>query len=228
MDAQPGNEQPTIDRYIAFDIETSGAYLPFSRNHAGANAILAIGVCVIDVPAQNPTDYHVQHSEYIVLKIPPSSEFEMDCWNEFWNKDGAKCLEKLRAHSSPKTNSRAAQWVWGTLHRWQAFEGKVYLCSDNPAFDLAWIDWLVCSELHNVRPVSQYKVTATNKGDRPMYSVPLDLGSAGKAILRARGYPDPGRKRWEISKTIDTPHDHLPHNDARNMLETYLHILYSS
>lgn len=229
-------EQLGVERYIAFDIETSGAFLPYARIAAYPNSILSIGVCVIDVPLADPTQYHVQHEEYIVLHIPDDSQFEPECWTGFWSKPsprgGADCLKVLRAHedaNQAKTDKEAATWVWNTLLKWQAFDGKVRLCSDNPAFDLSWLDYLTGSQLNGIRPISQYKVTADNDGSRPRYSMPLDISSAGEAILYARGYPKPlWKKRWEISNTIQTPHDHLPHHDARNMLETYLKILYSS
>lgn len=210
-------EKPT-DRFICFDVETTGAFLPGFK--VSNNQLLAIGYCVIDLKRTAPISYKIVHTDLCVLHVPGPDRFEKRCWDEFWTKDGAPALEKLRKHPNPLQEAEAAIWIRDALRVWQNFEGQVHMCSDNPAFDFAWIDNLV-SRYIAIPPVSQYSVVKKN-----CYTRPLDIKSAALAALELKGYDSPWRQWNVVSKTFDVAHDHSPQNDAQNILETHIKIMY--
>lgn len=209
-----------IVRHVGLDIEVNGRNLPGSVVKPN-NQILSIGVCVYDVEidAVKGNNLKLVAEEGCILKLPAMDQWEERCVKEFWSGMGKEELERIKAGQATALDERgAAEWVVAILKKYTLLVGRTVLCSDNPAFDFAWIENLVWRFLHYA-PVAQYSVVVDGK-----YSAPLCLRSASQGILSARGRHVSGW--WKLDKFLNVKHDHNPMHDAHSMLLRYLLLRY--
>lgn len=192
---------------FAVDIEGSGASL-------SKNGIVAIGWCVGDLKG------NVLEKRRVSVKLQ-NRIFEPRCQEQYWSKpeQAAQLVVFQREGIDPYEAIRLF------MAAVDSYEDKyeVVMLSDNPAYDIAWLDsyidtFLGRNPLLYFRDQVSYRGIKEPKGwamlrkikanPNGKWSFDMDKYTAGKEMLK---------------KT--TPHDHWPENDAESIYRQTLLLL---
>lgn len=189
---------------MAIDIETGGQLI-------GSAPIVAIGWCLGGV------DGRVVLKGRVSLQYEPYHQFEKRCLEEYWYAKATQKaqLEAFRAEAVP-----IKQGLNHFLSQIRAAEGryeKLYLVSDNPSFDFAFLNHYLAHFL-GMMPLS-YKVT-----DGQYRGQLGDEWYVVRKLTRNRFAVLPSTvQQVETRVSENVAHDHWPDNDAHHIyLKTVL------
>lgn len=187
---------------LAVDIETSGPYLT-------KNALLSVGCSVQDSNGK-------EHESFLVnIKPPEGRIFDPECKKQFWDRH-PQAMEAVQ---------KDAQEPHLAVAKLKSFLDKVnssykdcVIVSDNPSFDIAWIDQYL-SEYGNSKPM-RYGVDGT-------YRMVWDTSSVQKfwMCIKTTSNPNfyfpPRKHREKLGLKVDFEHNHTALNDARTIAGYY-------
>ncbi len=192
---------------LAIDIETSGSSL---RD----NGILSIGASLQNLAREELEQFVVN------IALVDGRIFEESCKKDFWDKN-PKALEFV---SQNAINPREAMGQFRDfVDRIQVQYPNLTVISDNPSFDIAWIDNYLTTYADR-KPLRYSSVD--NK-----YTMIWDSASVQKTWCSIKTHEasvftpsKDHRKALQLELTV--PKDHNPLNDARNIAGFYIQTLH--
>ena len=191
----------TTSYVLAIDVETSGC-------HFKDNALLSIGCSL-----QN-TDTNKEISNlFVALKVPINKHFSEDS-KGFWiqNSDIKHLIEK-QAIDPKYAMIKFVEYIKDIDNNYL----NLTIISDNPSFDIAWIDLYLCQ--YTERKPLRYS-SANNE-----YRMIWDSSSIQKIWLCIKEkhlnlYKPPRNHLTKLG--LETTHTHHPLNDAKIMANRYI------
>lgn len=117
---------------LAVDIESMGAQL--------GSHVVAVGFCLGD------TNGNVIESRSFYIKPPPAANFEPRCKTEFWDKHPGLFDSFLKKATDANEAYREIGQFLSGLEKYD----RVTILSDNPAFDLAHLDFALNKYLDRI------------------------------------------------------------------------------
>lgn len=182
-------QQKKLPLSVAFDIESKGA----SLDHPVPQIGVAYGTCLADIKTAS---FCFDYSDY---------PFEKRCLDEFWvnHQDIYKRIEKEAIY-------RDEQWkkFGAFIDELEVLSNNVEIVSDNPAFDIARIDYN--TDLHGVRN----RFYEMSDGSKQRSSIPLRYTRDGKyrpvkdPSERIKGLPKAVQAEIQaaVKKAVKNPH----------------------
>ena len=194
------------------DIEGSGASI-------SKHGIVSIGWCVGDLKG------NVFEKRRVSLKLQ-NRVFEERCLTEYWSKPEQKHQLEVFQREAVEPYDGIAAFMKAV----DSYEDKydVVILSDNPAYDVAWLDSYIDTYLGR-NPLLYKKDQRTYRGIAEpkgwVFSRQLKNASAGAKGSKIFVF-DAG-KYLQGLETLKTtcPHDHWPENDAENIYRRTLLML---
>jgi len=186
-----------------FDIEASHRFV-------GPGRLLSVALVMCQVDSTGRVPPRQLRQLQVNIAWPKGVVWD-DATRAFWDKQPASILEASR--SDPLPPGEAARAISQHLDECQTLahddKARYVMVTDNPAFDVAWIDWLV----HQYNPGG----TCVQHSRR--------LGYAGRHVMnvheRIEGLREAGVWRGRPRRFSRHPHDHTPMNDAWDLVEQY-------
>lgn len=196
-----------------FDIEARG-------NCMIKNGINAIGWCVFDCDT-----IKVLEKDYVCLQELPDQKFEDRCLREFWLKTPKMrdILERIKSEAVPAED--AIKKVHEKLVEWDQKYSKVYIATDNPAFDMTFMSYYMS---YFGYPPMFYK-HLPGGGCGGYRTIHATNSYAAGVVARKHGVTNSFASKHEeicniLGITVSVEHDHMPHNDAEHIGEKYLKV----
>ncbi len=186
---------------VAFDVETSGP--DFEKN-----ALLSIGASL-----QNGNGEEVDYFS-VNIEMPEGTVFDEDCKRDFWDKNPGALGVVLKDAISPEK----AMTAFGEfLRKIETLPNELLIISDNPSFDIAWIDTYLGKYLGR-RPLRY--------SEEGKYRMVWDSVTMQKTWLcfrdRIHTLLPPSKHRDLLGLESAYPHDHTPLNDARTIANFFI------
>jgi hypothetical protein len=178
--------------YIAFDVEAKGDRI--------TDPIIEIGV------AWGTSAKNIQKMPLCLdYKNVP---FQERCYNEFWSKqtDNLKRIE-----TAAKNPKEQLTLLMKTMDSFEEKYANIKLVSDNPAYDIAKIDYALFTVLQRFLGVRY-----DSKGNYRSISDPSE---------QIKGLPIKTRNAIVVSVEKVQPHTHEAADDAAGILLTYFYVL---
>lgn len=191
---------------LAIDIETSGSLL-------GHNGILSIGASL-----QNLDRKEIE-SFFVNMQLVDGRSFEESCRRDFWDKNPI-ILEFVSQQAVHPTQGMKAFGAF--IDNAQRTYPNLIVVSDNPSFDIAWIDYYL--SVYGDRKPLRYNAIDGK------YDMIWDAASVQKTwcSMKIPGAdflsPLKGHKE-ALGLEHTVPKDHNPLNDARNIAGFYIQTL---
>jgi hypothetical protein len=191
------NKEVKKKRAILFpDIETSG---PQKSKHA----MIALGWCL------GFEDGTIIDSGYLCFKMDDTQSFDKDTKSNFWDKN-KELLDKFLLESKD-TMSQISLFA----HKLDEWDTKydLHIVSDNPVFDVAWIDYYFDKYLDR-KPLS-YKLNMSN---RENYRSIFDSDSYARGVLHMGYNKAKINDKIVMQKfgfNVDNQYTHRPDQDAK-------------
>ncbi len=191
--------------YLAMDIETTGQYL-------GRNAMIAVGMVVMD------DEMNILKNFTVCLK-ENGKEREERCMKEFWEKQPAELFSNIIK------NGIDPQIAMNMLVEWlldveMTYGDRLVVVSDNPAFDVAWINYYLAT--YTVRPML-YNGWNDQKQEYEYRRI-WDTDSAfhGALVIQKGEIVE-----WGLEKELHVQNEkwnnsHVPEEDASNIAANYI------
>jgi hypothetical protein len=179
--------------YWVIDIEKSGDVTPLG--------IVAVASLLGD------TEGNIIKEQVVCFKVPKESDFEERCWKEFWNKPGMRAILDRIIKESKSTASCLKDIEEFKAAAEKEFPGRnLTIVSDNPAFDIADLDYLryTLSDAKKLRYTAEGTYRSISDPSEQLEA--LGLYKKAKAEIEAK-----------------FPHDHWPGNDVRHIYHMQLY-----
>jgi len=183
--------------YLCIDIETGGS-------HITKHPIISIGTCLVD-------KFHKEKRRFTFdFDI---NQFEKKCWDNFWSKN--QHVLSILSRDKKCTLESFMQYIDDLDLK---YNNNVIIISDNVAFDIAFINYALDKYLNR---------SGLNYKSNGKYRMITDQNS----FLWA--YMPEYRENWirdddvikKFNLSISTHKDHLPDNDAEQILDMILPLI---
>lgn len=190
-------------KMFAVDIETGGQLI-------GSAPIVAIGWCSGPISG----DGKLLLKGRVSLKYDEHHRFEKRCLEEYWYASPTQKaqLETFRAEAVP-IKEALGQFL-AALKAAEEHFGNLYVVSDNPAFDFAFLNYYLAHYL-GALPLSYRVLDGKYRGQL------ADEWYVVRKVTRNRFAVVPStveRIKKRVSEAV--PHDHWPENDAHHIYLT--------
>lgn len=186
---------------MAIDIETGGQLI-------GSAPLVAIGWCL------GGMDGKVVLKGRVSLAIETGHQFEKRCLEEYWYASPVQQaqLETFRSEAVPIKDGLVH--FLGQVGKAEAMYKQLYLVSDNPAFDFAFLNYYLAHYLHWL-PLSYQVGNGKYRGGLG------DEWYVVRKVTRNRFAVLPSTVS-QVAKRVSevVTHDHWPENDAHHIFLT--------
>jgi oligoribonuclease (3'-5' exoribonuclease) len=192
--------------FLGMDIETTGQYL-------GVNAMIALGMVVLDENLQ-------QLESFSIFLEEDGAEREQRCMDEFW-AERKELFEKImeQAIDPEEAMNAMVDWLLGVEKK---YANRLVVLSDNPSFDVAWINYYLAK--YTKHPMLYYGLAKTAEGDfKYEYRRIWDTDSAFHGALAATQHKV---VEWGLEKELGVQNEKWSNThdviaDASNIAANY-------
>lgn len=169
----------------------------------------------------------------IVYKLINYGDFSKRCWDEYWNKEFKQTLNGVEIIQKPQLNQLEEFEALVLFMKFYSECCEIYndfeLVSDNASFDCGIMD----ERIRHVLNPEEGLNFRNKKNEKSLYRCVVDTGSFKRGLMSDRNVVKSSSNNWgnlegtefeDELKKCPYPHDHLPLNDAKNIVWKYLKI----